>query len=83
MVLHTSLKPEFSCCLANVEILGLDPSDVTEYLWNTYRIIVTPIKHAEFQGLRVTPNLYTTLEELDRFCDAMEEIADHGIPAKG
>ena len=72
--LHTSLKPQFSCALANVEVDGIEPGALTDHLWKEHRIIVTPIRHAEFQGLRITPNLYTTLEELDRFCDAMEDL---------
>jgi selenocysteine lyase/cysteine desulfurase len=48
-------------------------------MWNKHRIIVTPIKHDEFEGLRVTPNVYTTLEEVDRFADAMETIIKNGI----
>ena len=72
--LHTSLKPEFSCGLANVEIKGIDPGKITSYLWEKHRIIVIPIKHAEFQGIRVSPNVYTTLEEIDRFCEVMEGI---------
>jgi selenocysteine lyase/cysteine desulfurase len=82
-VLHTSLKPEFSCCLTNVEIDGVDPTALAAYLWDRHRIIVTPIIHDEFQGLRVTPNVYTTLNELDRFCDAMETAAGNGIPSIG
>jgi len=80
--LHTSLKPEFSCCIGTVQIEGIDTIDVERYLWQTHRIITTPIKHAEFEGLRVTANLFTTLEELDRFVDAMEHIIKHGIPAQ-
>ena len=38
------------------------------------------IIHEEFQGLRITPNVYTTLGELDRFCDQMELIARKGLP---
>jgi selenocysteine lyase/cysteine desulfurase len=34
--------------------------------------------HAEFEGVRVTPNVYTTLEEIDTFAAAMEEIAAKG-----
>ena len=50
------------------------------HLWNKHRIIATPIKHAEFQGLRVTPNVYTTLDEVDRFVAAIEEVLAHGVP---
>jgi selenocysteine lyase/cysteine desulfurase len=49
------------------------------YLWKNYRIIVTTIKHPEFEGLRVSPNLFTTLEELDRFIVAMKMAIEKGI----
>jgi selenocysteine lyase/cysteine desulfurase len=44
-------------------------------LWDTWRIIATPIVHAEYEGLRVTPNVYTTVEEIDTFTDAMRKIS--------
>lgn len=80
--LNTSLKPDFSCCIGNVGIRGIDTSLVGKYMWDEHRIIITPIKHAEFEGARVTANVYTTIEELDRFCDAMEYLADNGLPSK-
>ncbi len=79
--LHTSLAPGMACGLANVEIVGVEPGELTNWLWQEHRIIVTPIGHAEFQGIRVTPSVYTTLEELDRFIEAMEHVANHGLPA--
>jgi hypothetical protein len=36
--------------------------------------------HEEFKGIRITPNVYTTLGELDRFCGVMETIAQRGLP---
>lgn len=78
--LHTSLDPRFSCAIANVEIVDVDPEALTAHLWDKHRIIVVPIMHPEFQGLRVSPNVYTTIEELDRFVDAMEEVARNGLP---
>ncbi|UCC71250.1 MAG: aminotransferase class V-fold PLP-dependent enzyme, partial [Gemmatimonadota bacterium] len=79
--LHTSLKPGFACGIATVEIEGVDPSDLTSWLWNEHKIIVTPIKHPEFQGIRLSPSVYTMLEELDRFIEAMDHVARHGLPA--
>jgi len=32
--------------------------------------------HEEYEGLRITPNVYTTLEEIDTFAGAMEEICE-------
>ena len=43
-------------------------------LWDKWRIIATPIVHAEYEGIRVTPNVYTTLEEIDTFAEAMESL---------
>ena len=79
--LHTSLKPGAACGIANVEIEGIEPVDLAGWLWNEHHIIVTPINHDEFRGIRVSPSVYTTLEELDRFVDAMEHVVKRGIPA--
>jgi selenocysteine lyase/cysteine desulfurase len=70
--LHTSLKPGFACGIATVEIEGVEPGELNELLWEKHRIITTPITHEEFRGLRISPSVYTTLEELDRFVEAME-----------
>ncbi|MCB0280436.1 MAG: aminotransferase class V-fold PLP-dependent enzyme, partial [Calditrichaeota bacterium] len=78
--LHTSLNPKYSCGLANVEVVGVDSNKIGGYLWNKHRMIVTPIKHDEFEGLRITPNIYTTLDEVDLFADEMEMIAKNGLP---
>jgi selenocysteine lyase/cysteine desulfurase len=79
--LHTSLKPGFACGLANVEIIDVDPAQIVDWLWKQHKIIVTPINHAEFKGIRVTPSVYTTLEELDRFIEALWHVAENGLPA--
>ena len=70
--LNTSFDPAMSCGLANIGIEGVDPAKLTERLWSAHRIIVTPIPHPACTGIRVTPNVYTTLEEIDRFSEAME-----------
>ncbi len=80
--LNTSQDPRFSCCIGNVGIRGIDTTLVGKYMWDEHRIIITPIKHKEFEGARVTANVYTTIEELERFCDAMEYLANNGLPAK-
>ena len=44
-----------------------------------YRIVTTPIVHAEFNGLRITPNVYTTLDEVDTFTEAMLVAIRRGV----
>ena len=77
--IHTSFDPAQSCAIANVQINGVPTGKVVTRLWDRWRIIATPIVHAEFEGVRVTPNVYTTLEEIDTFAAAMEEIAAKGV----
>ncbi|MEX1127294.1 MAG: aminotransferase class V-fold PLP-dependent enzyme [Vicinamibacterales bacterium] len=73
--IHTNLDPAHSCAIGNVEMIGVPTGQVVSQLWEKWRIIATPIVHAEYTGLRVTPNVYTTLEEVDTFIAAMEKIA--------
>ena len=77
---NTSFDPNQSCAIANVHIEGADPKAVTKHLFDKHHIFTVPIIHEEFQGIRITPNLYTTLSELDRFCDVMQSIAKNGLP---
>ena len=78
---NTSFDPNQSCAIANVKVEGIDPSAIGSYLFNKHRIFTTPIVHEEFKGIRITPNVYTTLGELDRFCNVMEMIATKGLPS--
>lgn len=73
VILHTSRNPKYACGIATIEIKGMEPNDLNNTLWRDYRIITTPINHEQFQGIRVTPNVYTTLEEIDRFVSAMKD----------
>jgi isopenicillin-N epimerase len=78
---NTSFDPKQSCAIANVQLAGMNPSAIGSYLFDKHRIFTTPIIHDEFQGIRITPNVYTTLGELDRFCNVMETIARQGLPS--
>jgi selenocysteine lyase/cysteine desulfurase len=79
--LHTSLDPRFSCGIGNIQITGIETPKLAQHLWDRHRILVTPIVHPEFEGLRITPSVYTTLQEIDYFCDAMERVIEKGLPA--
>ncbi|HEX8284790.1 MAG TPA: aminotransferase class V-fold PLP-dependent enzyme [Pyrinomonadaceae bacterium] len=77
---NTSFDDRQSCALANVEVSGTEPEALCEHLFARHKIFATPIVHAEFKGVRVTPSVYTTLKELDRFCEVMAGIARKGLP---
>ncbi|HWW74650.1 MAG TPA: hypothetical protein VNZ44_04590, partial [Pyrinomonadaceae bacterium] len=63
-----------------VQVEGTEPYALCQYLMSRHKIFATPIVHDEFKGVRVTPSVYTTLKELDRFCEVMTAIARKGLP---
>lgn len=62
-----------------MQIDGLDVGELAGWLWRKHHILVTPIGHERCTGLRISPNVYTTLEEIDRFSEAMEHAIRFGI----
>lgn len=79
IVFHTNLNPKMSCGLTTVEIKGIEPGDLATWLLDKHGVFVTGISHPTFKGIRVTPNVYTTLSEIDRFRNAMLIAARRGI----
>ncbi len=79
--LHTSLRPGFACGIANVEIMGVAPNDLRDFLWDEHKIITIAVNHEEFRGIRVSPSVYTTPAELDRFVEVMDRVAKRGLSA--
>ncbi len=63
--------------LFNVD--GLEFDKLGAWLMTNYRIVNTPILHPEFNGIRITPNVYTTLDEIDTFSDAVTKAIKKGI----
>jgi selenocysteine lyase/cysteine desulfurase len=73
--LNTSLKPEFSCALANFGIEGMEPGAVESTLFSKYKIHTSPIVWENIKGVRVTPHIYTSLADLDKLVDAVHFLA--------
>ena len=77
--LNTSLEPGFAAGIANVGIDGIDTAELRNWLWREHKMFTVAINHDEFNGLRVSPSVYTTIEELDRFVEAMTHASRTGI----
>jgi selenocysteine lyase/cysteine desulfurase len=73
--LHISLKPEYSCALGTFSIDGMDVGDVSTKLMADHQIHTVSIKWENVNAVRVTPHVYTTTKDLDRFIDAVMKIA--------
>jgi selenocysteine lyase/cysteine desulfurase len=83
--IYSNLDPGYTWGLALVGIEGMESPKIASFLWDKYRIIVPAIRRQQppgqqfdYQGVRVTPNIYTPLEEIDTFVMAMEDLLKQG-----
>lgn len=82
--LHTSDDPELSAGIGTIGVDGFNIPKLAEYLMEKHKIMVVPIVTGkEYSGLRVTPNVYTTLEEVDTFASVMESLIRRGASSIG
>jgi selenocysteine lyase/cysteine desulfurase len=73
--LHTSLDPRFSCAICGVSVEGVAPHELMNRLFDQYKIHTVSIDYERIHCIRVTPHVYTTIAELDKFVESMREIA--------
>ncbi len=86
-VLTETSEPAQAWGVMAVTIDGYDVRKLASFLMDKYRIIVVPLVGGappnsvfDYQALRVSPNVYTTLEEIDTFIEAMELALKEGPP---
>lgn len=77
--LLTDIHPEKNGAIATMHIDGMDMGKLSGWLWGTHRIAVGPQNNPEFTGIRVTPSVYTSLDEIDRFVDKVKFAIRQGI----
>jgi selenocysteine lyase/cysteine desulfurase len=75
IVVNTPAQSNRACGIANVGVSNLKPAVLAKTLLDTYKIWTVAIDYANVQGVRVTPHVYTTTEELDTFVKALKSIA--------
>lgn len=76
----TPRSPELSCAIGTMKIEGIGAAELVAHLLSTYRIHTRArFVPGEWEGVRVTPNVFTTLKEVDTFAEAIETIVKNGI----
>ena len=63
--LNTSLKPQWGCAIGNIGIEGKKPGELDSFLMEKYKVHTVAISWENINGIRVTPNVYTTIRNLD------------------
>jgi selenocysteine lyase/cysteine desulfurase len=64
-----------SCAIASLSIAGKKPEEVSSELFNKYKIHTVAINWENIHGVRVTPNVYTSLKDLDKLAGSVLAIA--------
>lgn len=83
---YTPEDPAMSCGIAAFNLDGIDARELKEHLWQEHQVLVSALtfdqsavgRPTAAHAVRVTPHVYTTLEELDRFVEIIETIASRG-----
>ena len=60
---------------------GMDMAKLGGWLHSKYHIVTTPMVTDEFKGMRITPNVYTTVDEVDLFADRVIHAIKRGSAA--
>ncbi len=76
IIINTPKDSQRACAIANVGIQGMKPSIMAKRLLDDYKIFTVAIDNTNVQGCRITPNVFTTTEELDTFVKALISLAD-------
>jgi selenocysteine lyase/cysteine desulfurase len=75
VVINTSLDPKWGCAIGNVGFKNKKPSDLEAFLMSKYKIHAVAIDWENIKGVRITPNVYTTIKELDILTEALHAFA--------
>ncbi len=74
VVVNTPKDPTRSCAIANVGIKNLKPQELADTLLKKYKIYTVAIDGANVHGCRITPNVFTTTQDLDVLVKALREL---------
>lgn len=72
---HSPDKEPFMSALVTVSIDGKSGADIANFLQESFKIHVTSIKVEGIDGIRVTPNIYTGLDDLNKLVTALKRLA--------
>ena len=76
VLINTPADPARSCGIANVGIQGLKPALLAQKLLEDHQVFTVAIDYANVQGCRISPNVFTTTEDLDHFIKAIKTLAE-------
>jgi selenocysteine lyase/cysteine desulfurase len=73
--INTSLDDAKSCAIANVKLKNMTTAQLDSALFNNYKIHSVGIQWPGVDGVRVTPNIYTSTKDLDKLVEAINKLS--------
>jgi len=73
--INTPLHPKWGCAIGNVGVEGKKSAELDSFLMDKYKIHVVGIEWENIHGIRVTPNVYTTIKNLDLLVEGITAFA--------
>ena len=72
---NTSLDPKWGGAIGNIAIEGKKPGELDSFLMDKYKIHTTTVVWENISGVRITPNVYTTIKNLDVLVEGITAFA--------
>ena len=73
--IHTSFKDEYACAICGVTVDGMTPGELDSALFSNYKIHTVGIVWENISCVRITPHVYTRIQDLDKLVMAIDQIA--------
>ena len=70
--MNTPLETERTGAIANFSVKGFTPQQLADKLLTDHKIFTVAIDHPYIKGVRVTPHLYTSLDDLYKLVEAIK-----------
>ena len=74
LVFYSPLEKNYSCGIANFGIEGMKGSEIEASLFKNRKVHTVAIEYEKVNGVRVTPHVYTSFEDLDELVAGIKEL---------
>jgi isopenicillin-N epimerase len=72
--MKTNLEPELSGGVIKFSLKGVRTSEAYNKLWERHRIAIAMTASGDSEGLRISPHIYNSMEEMERAAQAVKEL---------
>ena len=75
VIVNTPEDQRRCCGIANVGLKNMSPNDLALKLFKDFKVFTVSIDYANVKGCRISPNVFTSTDELDHFINAIKVLS--------